>query len=156
MSTQCKIVVGVDGSELARRAVDWALQEAAVRDVGCLLVHAWNYGIASTGMIPGEALELISEDARTLLEQDVAYARASGVAVEGRLVFGAAGAVLVEESRDADLLVVGSRGRSGLASTLLGSVSIACVHHATCPVVVIPPVERVNGSRHRHVATVSG
>ncbi|HLY84451.1 MAG TPA: universal stress protein [Acidimicrobiales bacterium] len=155
MSAQSEIVVGVDGSELARRALDWALEEAAVRGVGCRLVHAWNYGMAATGLIPGGALEQIGEDAQTLLDQDVAYARLSGVAVEGRLVFGVAGAVLAEESRDADLLVVGSRGRSGLASTLLGSVSIACVHHSACPVVVIPPAERVSALQPEQVATIA-
>ena len=58
--------------------------------------------------------------------------------VERRVVEGAAASVLVDESRDAELLVVGSRGHGGFAGLLLGSVSQQCAHHATCPVVIIP------------------
>jgi nucleotide-binding universal stress UspA family protein len=61
---------------------------------------------------------------------------AGDVEVERRVVEGAPGAVLVAESRDADLLVVGSRGHGGFAQLLLGSVSQQCAHHAECPVVI--------------------
>jgi nucleotide-binding universal stress UspA family protein len=60
-----------------------------------------------------------------------------GLAFEAVTVEGEPGTLLVEESRHAALLVVGSRGHSGVASVLLGSVSGHCVHHAACPVVVI-------------------
>ena len=61
-----------------------------------------------------------------------------GVDIERRVVVGAPGAVLVAESREADLLVVGSRGHGGFAGLLLGSVSQQCAHHAACPVVIVP------------------
>jgi nucleotide-binding universal stress UspA family protein len=57
--------------------------------------------------------------------------------VEQRVIQGAAAAVLVEESQDADLLVVGSRGHGGFAQLLLGSVSQQCAHHSECPVVIV-------------------
>ena len=72
--------------------------------------------------------------------RDHARAREPSVDVETRLVEGHPGAVLVDVSRDARLLVVGSRGRGGFKDLLMGSVSTSCVHHAQCPVVVVPPV----------------
>ena len=68
-----------------------------------------------------------------------------GLAVERRIVAGTAAPVLLDQAKDADLLVVGSRGHGGFAGLLLGSVSQQCAHHSTCPVVVVPP--RANGSR---------
>ncbi len=59
------------------------------------------------------------------------------VDIERRVAEGAAAAVLVDESRDAELLVVGSRGLGGFSGLLLGSVSQQCAHHAACPVVIV-------------------
>ena len=77
----------------------------------------------------------------TLPRQDATLREAlpdfDGVAIEQRVVEGTAGAVLVDESHEADLLVVGSRGRGGFAQLLLGSVSQQCAHHAACPVVIV-------------------
>ena len=61
----------------------------------------------------------------------------SDVKIEQRVVQGTPGAALVDESHNADLLVVGSRGHGGFASLLLGSVSQQCAHHAACPVVIV-------------------
>jgi nucleotide-binding universal stress UspA family protein len=135
--TAGKIVVGVDGSEHSRRALTWALNEARLRGVGCVLIHAWDYGLSTATPFPGDAPLVLAEDAKALLAQDMAFASDSGVQVEGELLFGAASRVLIEASHDALLVVVGSHGRGALASALLGSVSTACVHHATCPVVVV-------------------
>ena len=76
--------------------------------------------------------------AEELLEKRPARSsEGDGVEIERRVVEGAPGAVLVEESRGADLLVVGSRGHGGFAGLLLGSVSQQCAHHAECPVVIV-------------------
>jgi nucleotide-binding universal stress UspA family protein len=132
--TAGKVVVGVDGSEQSRRALAWALTEARLHGVGCVLVHAWD-----SSRVPGAVPQMLADEARTLLDNEIAFSRPSGVAVEGVLESGTASGALIDASHDALLLVVGSRGRGGLASALLGSVSSACVHHATCPVTVIPP-----------------
>jgi nucleotide-binding universal stress UspA family protein len=132
--TAGKVVVGVDGSEHSRWALAWALTEARLRGVGCVLIHAWD-----SSRFPGAAPGMLADDANALLDSDLAFAHPSGVAVEGVLAFGPASQALIDASGDALLVVVGSRGRGGLASVLLGSVSSACVHHARCPVVVVKP-----------------
>ena len=137
------LVVGVDGSPHARRALDWALAEARLRGGRCLLVHAYELGAAGSAIGLAEPVEALERSAEELLGQELAYAREAEPEAEGRAVPGPAAPALVDASRQADLLVVGTRGLGGIKGALLGSVSIACVHHAVCPVVVIPPADRV-------------
>jgi nucleotide-binding universal stress UspA family protein len=134
------IVVGVDGSPDARRALTWAVEEALLRQGRCLLVHAFDYSTAAAGGMG--AAGGLADAAQQVLDREVAFARESGAAVEERLVAEPAPDALRDAARDADLLVVGNRGRGALASVLLGSVSTAVVHHATCPVVVVPSKEQ--------------
>jgi nucleotide-binding universal stress UspA family protein len=136
------IVVGVDGSPHARRALEWGLAEARLRGGRCLLIHAYELGAAGSALGLAQPLESLQEAAAALLEQELTFAREGGGQVEGRAVAGAAAPALVDASRHADLLVVGSRGLGGIRGALLGSVSIASVHHAVCPIVVIPPADR--------------
>ena len=135
------VVVGIDGSPDSRRALTWALDEARMRDMGCLLVHSVDLGVASaTPFIDSRAFDALPEAGRSILDDELAFARQSGVRVQGRLGVGSAGQALIDASRGAGLLVVGSRGHGGFVGLLLGSVSTACVHHAHCPVLVIPPI----------------
>jgi nucleotide-binding universal stress UspA family protein len=136
-----QIVVGVDGSDDAQRALRWAAQVAA-RD-GAELTAMYAYPSPPTG---DESLPSVSDlrhDALRMVEDAIAkVAPAAGVAV--RPVVRPAGdspaAVLLEEAKHADLLVVGSRGIGGFMALRLGSVSAQCVEYATCPVVVFPPL----------------
>jgi nucleotide-binding universal stress UspA family protein len=137
------VVVGVDGSESAGEALRFAVAEARRRGTRVRAVHVWHVPVGSFlgGLAPTEAeTSAYEEAARALLAHAVepAARAAPDVLVEQRLrqSFTPA-AALVEESRDADLLVVGSRGLTGLRETLLGSVSHACCQHAACPVVVV-------------------
>jgi nucleotide-binding universal stress UspA family protein len=141
------IAVGVDGAPHARRALDWALAEARLRRWRCLLIHAYEFGIVGPAPLGAPELEHIKAVEETL-DQEVAFARASGLPVGGKVVGGGASKALVDASHHADLLVVGSRGRGGFKGALLGSVSTACVHHAACPVVVVPPPDRVDAAAH--------
>jgi nucleotide-binding universal stress UspA family protein len=135
-----RIVVGFDGSEHSYRALDWALNEARLRGAPVLVVHAFDYRLAGTDPI---VAELLAKEAKTLLDRALSRARDKGVDAEGRLECAPPARALVGASEGADLLVVGSRGRGGLVGALLGSVSTACVHDATCPILVIPPPNRV-------------
>ena len=143
------IVVGVDGSDASDEALRWAAEEARLRSAGLVAVHAWSFvpaqPIGDPGMLampagdlPGQ-LQAEGEAAQTSLDSAVTDALGAEPAVEvqKRLVEGDAGEVLVAESKEAELVVVGSHGRSGFKAALLGSVSRHVVDHAACPVVVV-------------------
>ena len=134
-----RVVVGVDGSEPARRALLWAADEARRREAALEIVHCWH---ARTGLpLPTPA----STSDRASVESS-AHAVVAGAmrAVEGRsphpeviLVDAPAASTLVGASAGADLVVVGTRGHGGFAGLLLGSVSTHVLHHAQCPAVIV-------------------
>lgn len=134
-----RIVVGVDGSAGAYLAMEWAAGEARRRGAILELVTAWNYPFGRHGKL----VETIKEEAEMILAESEkeAFEVDGAIPIEHRLVEAPAARGLLESSADADLLVVGSRGRGGFAGLLLGSVSQACAGHAACPVVVIRPRE---------------
>src|ERR1044072_2179613 len=139
------IVVGVDHSNGARAALRFALKEARLRQATLRVVHAWQFGyVGATGLegaLPamGGELEDFRRGAAAALDETLrdGGAETRGVAIERRVDQGTAAVVLVEESRGADLLGVGSRGAGGFAQLLLGSVSQQCAQHAFCPVVIV-------------------
>ncbi|WP_020522357.1 universal stress protein [Catelliglobosispora koreensis] len=127
------VAVGVDDSPQAVAAVDFALAEAASRGCAVVAVRAWQ-----PPSNVREAGELEAAKHRTLhqiLEQR--RTRYPDVEVSTRLVCGPAAAMLVEASMQAQLIVVGARGRGGFAGLLLGSVGEQLLHHAECPVAII-------------------
>lgn len=142
-----RIVVGVDGSELGRAALAWAVAEARLRDATVVAVHAWAFvpppPMSDPGLGPMPSSDLSADlalersAAATVLDESVGEVDASGVPVEPTLIEGAAGDALVGAAKGADLVVVGSHGRGGLASALLGSVSGYVVRNAPCPVVIV-------------------
>lgn len=148
-----RIVVGVDGSEHARRALSWALDEArrhgaaveivhAVPDAGAELAAASEDGAND---VMRAAVELLDDQVSAL--NDAAGRRAAPdpvpeVCVTRTIVAGRPADVLVQRSREADLLVVGTRGHGGFAGLLLGAVGLHAVTHAACPVAVVPNARR--------------
>jgi len=141
------VVVGVDQSDGAKAALAFAHEEARLRNATLRAVHAWQFGyIGYTGFegaVPALGGDIAELRAAAVAALD-ATVRAvlpdpDGVEIEQRVVEGTAGAVLVDESSRADLLVVGSRGHGGFAQLLLGSVGQQCAHHAACPVVIVRP-----------------
>ena len=139
-----KIVVGIDGSEQSRDALRWALDEARLRKAELLAVHAWEppVTIPAPGPAPGfdlvAILPQVQEAGERLVKAVVAdvVGDDSDVAVEPVALEGPPAEVLVEAADDAEILVVGSRGRGGFAALLLGSVSQQVAHHARCPVLI--------------------
>jgi nucleotide-binding universal stress UspA family protein len=143
------IVVGVDGSDASRDALRWGAEEARLRNARLAAVHVWSFvppaPLGDPGMLAMPAGNLAgqlgaeSEAATSALEVAVtdALGTDSTVEIDRRVVEGDAGEALVAEGANADLIVVGSHGRTGLKAALLGSVSRHVVDHATCPVVVV-------------------
>ncbi len=138
-----KIVVGVDGSEASREALRWAVDEAKVRGARVVAVNVWNWptvpAFGTVGLPLTDELETqLKADSREVLDaviRDVAGDEA-GVVIDRAVVSGSPASQLIAAAEDADLLVVGSRGRGGFAGLLLGSVSQQCAHHAHCPIVI--------------------
>jgi nucleotide-binding universal stress UspA family protein len=139
-----KIVVGVDGSEASKDALRWALEEARLRQAELVAVHAWEppQTIAEPGPAPGFDLVAVlpqAEEAGQRLAEAVTNEVAgeySDVTVEPVAVEGSPVEVLVDAAREADLLVVGSRGHGRFAALLLGSVSQKLAQHAPCPLLI--------------------
>lgn len=143
------IVVGVDGSNASSAALRWAAEEARLRFAPLVAVHAWSFvpaqPIGDPGMLAVPAgdiagqLEAEGNWARAILTEAVAEVLGDepGLEIEQRLVEGDPGDALVGASDSAELVVVGSHGRSGIRAALLGSVSRHVASHAACPVVVV-------------------
>ncbi|HVV59535.1 MAG TPA: universal stress protein [Gaiellaceae bacterium] len=137
------IVVGVDGSPIAAEALRWAADQARLTAGTLRVVHAWSPpAIATVGIPPlrldwSELREQAQAFPGTLVRE--VLGEDPGIAVVTAAKTGGAAQVLVDESKHADLLVVGSRGSGGLKGMVLGSVGHHCAAHAHCPVVVVHP-----------------
>lgn len=135
---QGRIVVGVDGSEISLRALEWAVRQAELTDASLEIVAAWEWptGLGWSSIPNGYNPEHDTKDTLGPVIEDL---RASHqlVNITAKVIEGHPAQVLVDESRGADLLVVGSRGHGEFVGMLIGSTSEHCVSSAYCPVVVI-------------------
>jgi nucleotide-binding universal stress UspA family protein len=142
-----RIVVGVDGSDHSLTALRWALHAASLREARLDVVHVWICPYKGhPRYVPYELTEeVLEQKAWHLLAQSIDQAGPppSGVNLQPILAEGNAATVLLAQARTADLLVVGSRGRGGVAGLLLGSVSRKCAERATCPVAIVPSTWRL-------------
>jgi nucleotide-binding universal stress UspA family protein len=130
------IVVGVDGSDHGNAALHWAVKEAQVHQSEIVTVFAWQLPfIGMPGAFDRDEVEGLC---KAFLEETVAaVVPGAGVPITKLVAQGDVSASLIEASKGADMLVLGSRGRGGFAGLKLGSVSQECVQHAACPVVII-------------------
>ena len=146
-AVESRIIVGVDGSEQSQAALGWALGQAELVGADLVLAHTWNPDSYATpamaGVVPDmiqagalndEAEELAQAWLDDLVAATVARTTAS---VSGVLASGSPAGHILDLSAQATMVVVGSRGRGGLRSAVLGSTSQQIAHHAQCPVVVV-------------------
>ena len=137
-----KIVVGVDGSSGSRKALAWAAAEAATHGSDLLVVNAWEHTLlppagsvsVSEHYVPDPSQRTSDDLVRVIKEE---LGDEPPVPVLPRVLQGRPAKVLIDESADADLLVVGTRGHGGFAGLVLGSVSQHVAAYAKCPVAVI-------------------
>ena len=138
-----RIVVGVDGSPSSRTALRWAVRQANLTNGTVDAVMAWeipivlqSYAMAPIYVGPDDCFD---ENARKTIEAVISeeVGPADSRRVRSLVINGHPARVLLDIAAGADLLVVGSRGHGEFAEALLGSVSQNCVHHASCPVLIM-------------------
>jgi nucleotide-binding universal stress UspA family protein len=142
------IIVGVDGSRHSRRALEWAMHEAAIRHVplNVLTVHPAIVGYFGGVVTSQQDLEITEQtQAAVKAEADTVLAGLTGPHPESitvKAVHGFPVEELIAASKEADMVVLGSRGAGGFTRMLLGSTAGQVVQHAHCPVLIIPPEDR--------------
>jgi nucleotide-binding universal stress UspA family protein len=136
-----RIVVGIDGSGASTDALRWAARQAELTGSALEVIMTWEWptGLGWSVPIPDDFDP--ESDVRQILDAavDLALAGHPGVTVERRVVNGHPAPLLVDASKGADLLVIGSRGHGEFVGMLLGSVSEFCTTNAHCPVLVHRP-----------------
>jgi nucleotide-binding universal stress UspA family protein len=136
------VAVGIDGSAESIAALGWASRYAAATGAKVRAVHAWHYP-AALGVPEGKAPEQVTGEVEQRMRDELAQAVAqvypdpARAQVETAVRYGHPVQVLIDESKNADLLVVGHHGHNAFTGMLVGSVSIHCVTSAACPVVVV-------------------
>lgn len=137
------VVVGVDGSPASEAALAWAVRYADAIGARLRAVLAWHYpsaaGSPPTGVAPAGVTSEVEQSSYEMLAKAIAAACGDGQPpeIERKVVYGHPAQVLIDESKEADLLVVGHTGHGGFKGMLLGSISTHAVTHASCPVTVV-------------------
>ena len=139
-----EIAIGVDGSEAEESAIGFAFEEAGLRKARLRVIHVWSHPSTGNGNMKSLVYDpqLVTEEELRLLAESLAPWREKypDIEVVPEVVRGRPVRILSGASARADLLVVGTRGRGGFAGLLLGSVSHTLLHHAHCPLAVVPSV----------------
>jgi nucleotide-binding universal stress UspA family protein len=135
MTDRRGVVVGYDGSEQSEAAVRWAAEAARLRGVPLTVAHAWEtFSAVGPRAIPVDDLRTGAE---LIAQEGARYAREETEDVRAVLGRGRPTTALLEAAADAELIVVGSRGRGGFSGMVLGSTGVELASHAPCPVAVV-------------------
>jgi nucleotide-binding universal stress UspA family protein len=140
MNQGFKILVGIDNSENSLRAIDWAAAEAKTHNGSLILFHAidLSYIYYSGYVAPQTLFDEMEAISKELIKKAIERAKSiSEIECEGIIKRASAAKTLIELSKEADLMVIGARGESGLLEHLVGSVTRRVVAHSSCPVVVV-------------------
>ncbi|MGH3978145.1 MAG: universal stress protein [Pseudonocardiaceae bacterium] len=132
------IVVGVDGSKQSKDALRWAVRHGQQVNGTVRAVAAWHHPVqfGYPRVFPDREFE---QQARGWLEDAVTEVTTAfpGCEVDPRVERGHPPRVLLDHAAEADLLVLGNKGRGAFGGMMIGSVALQCVHHASCPVVIV-------------------
>ncbi|WP_028814971.1 universal stress protein [Streptomyces flavidovirens] len=139
------VLLAVDGTPQSRGAVAFAFEEASLRGADMVALHVWGTWSDHGDARPADLVDLTGDvetlqaQEERLLDESLSGHRKEHpeVTAHTRVLRGRTRPTLIEASRDAQLMVVGARGRGGFTGLLLGSVSQAVLHHAHCPVTVV-------------------
>jgi nucleotide-binding universal stress UspA family protein len=133
-----RIIVPVDGSEIANKAARKALALAQLADIKVVAMHVINVDL-SIYDYPKELqlLDLLQKEGHSILDEIVTLGGEMGITVSKKLVEGHPAEEIIKEAKEDDLIVMGSKGRTGLDRLLLGSVAENVARHASCPVMIV-------------------
>jgi len=133
-----RIIVPVDGSEIANKAARKALALAQLADIKVVAMHVINVDL-SIYDYPKELqlLDLLQKEGHSILAEIVTLGKEMGITVSKKLVEGHPAEEIIKEAQEDDLIVMGSKGRTGLDRLLLGSVAENVARHASCPVMIV-------------------
>ncbi|WP_024796327.1 universal stress protein [Tomitella biformata] len=141
MSGQKPVVVGTDGSKHAQTAVRWAAQHAARHGAPLLIASAASAPVAygMGGHLPQDFFDALKDEGGRIVAEATQIARdaAPDIAISSEVLIDATGPALLRLAETAEVMVVGTRGLSGIASAFMGSVSSLIARHSPCPVVVV-------------------
>jgi nucleotide-binding universal stress UspA family protein len=142
MTNSRKIVVGIDGSEGAKKALRWAVSEAQLRSAAIEVIHVWNFSplVDPIGGIAYVPMDDLLESAQAVAANTVKSVEdvLGDTRITTKVEQGSASQALLKAAVNADLLVVGRRGHGGFIGLLIGSTAEQVAHHAPCPVVIVP------------------
>jgi nucleotide-binding universal stress UspA family protein len=139
------IVIGFDGSKQSRVALDWAIEESRYRNAELRILTVWNKAPMAwyPAMLETAAGEIVAEDSPELqaeaLSAEAAQSAAGVNVVTQTIKNDSAASAILEAAREADLVILGSRGHGGFAGLHIGSVSAQVSSHSPCPVLVVRP-----------------
>ena len=137
-STGTRIVVGVDGSKPSKLALGWAMSISATTGASIDAVTSWHFPVNFGWGYVSDVWDPIADATKCLTDSvDEVFGAKRPAGLRMLVRQGLPAKVLLDESKGAIMLIVGSRGHGGFSGLLLGSVSANCAEHATCPVLVI-------------------
>jgi nucleotide-binding universal stress UspA family protein len=133
-----RLIVPVDGSEIANKAAKKALALAQSADIPVVALHVISFDLSIYDYpVELQLIDLLQKEGHSILDEIVTLGEEMGITVSKKLVEGHPAEEIIKEAKEDDLIVMGSKGRTGLDRLLLGSVAENVTRHASCPVMIV-------------------